>query len=198
MAFNHTGSKLAWSDGKTDCIQDTKGKKSNIKMKAGKTKFMFWSSKDTYLATWEVLEVQGDDGQKDSNLKIWDVSSDQIKASFISRKSEGWQPRWSQDEEIVGVKTPNNEVAFYKDHCFDNPVKRLNVAKMDSFSLSSNGKNVVVVVLPGQKGGVPGFAKMFAFPAFNPKKDVIAHCAIENAGLNISWFNFPFSILKNS
>ena len=52
---------------------------------------------------------------------------------------------------------------------------------MDSFSLSSNGKNVVVVVLPGKSGGVPGFAKMFTFPAFNPKKDVIAHCVIENA-----------------
>ena len=52
---------------------------------------------------------------------------------------------------------------------------------MDSFSLSSNGKNVVVVVLPGKSGGAPGFAKMFTFPAFNPKKDVIAHCVIENA-----------------
>ena len=113
MAFNHTGSKLAWSDGKTICIQDPKGKKSSIFLEAGRTQFMFWSPKDTYLATREVLAVQ-DNGQKASNLKIWDVSSGQIKASFFSRKSDGWQPRWSQDEEIVAVKTPNNEVAFYK------------------------------------------------------------------------------------
>ena len=114
MAFNHTGSKLAWSDGKTICIQDPKGQKSSIFLEAaGRTQFMFWSPKDTYLATWEVLAIQ-DNGQKFSNLKIWDVSSGQIKASFFSRKSDGWQPRWSQDEEIVAVKTPNNEVAFYK------------------------------------------------------------------------------------
>ena len=108
MAFNHTGSKLAWSDGKTICIQDPKGQKSSIFLEAGRTQFMLWSPKDTYLATRE------DNGQKISNLKIWDVSSDQIKASFFSRKSDGWQPRWSQDEEIVAIKTPNNEVAFYK------------------------------------------------------------------------------------
>ena len=114
MAFNHTGSKLAWSDGKTICIQDPKGQKSSIFLEAaGRTQFMVWSPKDTYLATREVLAVQ-DNGQKASNLKIWDVSSGQIKASFFSRKSDGWQPRWSQDEEIVAVKTPNNEVAFYK------------------------------------------------------------------------------------
>merc|ERR1719266_1702990 len=62
---------------------------------------------------------------------------------------------------------------FYKGHQFENPDKRLSVAKMDSYSLSSNGKHVVVFV-PGQKGA-PGFAKMFAFPAFNPEKDVIAN-----------------------
>ena len=84
-----------------------------------------------------------------------------LQASFISRKSEGWQPRWSQDEEIVAVKTPNNEVAFYKGHQFENPDKRLSVAKMDSYSLSSNGKHVVVFV-PGQKGA-PGFAKVTNF-----------------------------------
>jgi len=171
MTFDHIGSKLAWSDGKTVCIQDPKGQNSSITFEAGRTQFMFWSPKDTYLATWEVFAVR--DGQKDSNLKIWDVSSGQIKASFISRKSEGWQPRWSQDEDIVAIKTPNNEVGFYKGHQFDNPDKRLSVAKMDSFSLSPNAKNVVVFV-PGQKGA-PGFAKMFAFPAFNPEKDVIAN-----------------------
>ena len=81
-----------------------------------------------------------------------------LQASFISRKSEGWQPRWSQDEELVAIKTPNNEVAFYKGHQFENPDKRLSVAKMDSYSPSPNGKNVVVFV-PGQKGA-PGFAKV--------------------------------------
>ena len=84
-----------------------------------------------------------------------------LQASFISRKSEGWQPRWSQDEDIVAIKTPNNEVGFYKGHQFDNPDKRLSVAKMDSFSLSPNAKNVVVFV-PGQKGA-PGFAKVTNF-----------------------------------
>ena len=87
-----------------------------------------------------------------------------LQASFISRKSEGWQPRWSEDEEIIAVKTPNNEVAFYKGHQFENPDKRLSVAKMDSYSLSSNGKHVVVFV-PGQKGA-PGFAKVTTYLYF--------------------------------
>ena len=77
MTFDHIGSKLAWSDGKTVCIQDPKGQNSSITFEAGRTQFMFWSPKDTYLATWEVFAVR--DGQKDSNLKIWDVSSGQIK-----------------------------------------------------------------------------------------------------------------------
>ena len=161
MSFNNKGTKLAWSDGKSITVHDIQ-QGQNVSLDAERTQFMQWSPQDTYLTTWEVFAVR--DGRQDPNLKIWDVSNAQTKASFISRKSDGWQPRWSQNETMVAVKTPNNEVAFFKDHQFETPDKRLSVAKMDSFSVSPSCQNVVVFV-PGKKGA-PGFAKVSLFEDF--------------------------------
>ena len=107
MCFNHKGDKLAWSDGKSITVEDLiKGQ--NITLESERTQLMQWSPLDTYLMTWEVFAVRN--GKQDPNLKIWNIVKGELKAAFISRKSEGWQPRWSKDETSVAIKTPNNEV----------------------------------------------------------------------------------------
>ena len=158
MCFNHKGDKLAWSDGKSITVEDL-SKDKNITLESERTQLMQWSPLDTYLMTWEVFAVRN--GKQDPNLKIWNIAKGELKAAFISRKSEGWQPRWSKDETSVAIKTPNNEVGFYKNHQMDTPDKRLSVAKMDSYSVSPSAQHVVVFV-PGQKGA-PGFAKVSSF-----------------------------------
>lgn len=131
---------------------------------------MEWSPKGTYLSTWEVFAVR--DGKQEPNSKIWS-NEGQLQASFVQRKSDGWAPRWANNEETVAIRTPNNEVAFYKPNNFENVEKKLSLAKMDSFSVSPSGNHVAAFV-PGQKGA-PGFTKLFAYPGFNPEKDVIAY-----------------------
>ena len=98
---------------------------------------MEWSPKDNFLSTWEVFAVR--DGKQEPNLRLWDTKGE-LKASFISRKSEGWAPRWSNTEEYAAVKTMNNEVAYYKNLDFQSAEKKLSLAKMDSFSVSPSGE----------------------------------------------------------
>jgi len=169
ICFNHTGTHFAWSDGQCVKILDLQ-QNTTVELDVQRTQFLEWSPKDNYLATWEVFAVR--EGKQDPNLRIWDMKGD-LKASFVSRKSEGWAPRWSNTEEYVAVQTLNREVAYYKNQDFTTAEKKLSLAKMDSYSVSPNGNHVVAFV-PGQKGA-PGFAKMFCFPSFNPEKDVIAY-----------------------
>ena len=74
-------------------------------------------------------------------------------------------------------RSPNNEVVFHEANNFGEIKARLSLAKLDSFYLAPKGdRNTlgrICCYLPGQKGG-PGFGKLFAYPLFNPEKDVIA------------------------
>ena len=74
-------------------------------------------------------------------------------------------------------RSPNNEVVFYEANNFGEIKARLSLPKLDSFYLAPRGDintpGRIACYLPGQKGG-PGFAKIFAYPAFHPEKNVIA------------------------
>ena len=111
---------------------------TTVELDVQRTQFLEWSPKDTFLATWEVFAVR--EGKQDPNLRIWDMKGD-LKASFVSRKSEGWAPRWANTEEYVAVQTLNREVAYYKNQDFQSAEKKLSLAKMDSYSVSPNGKS---------------------------------------------------------
>lgn len=168
--FSNKGSHLAWSDGKTVTILDLSSN-AKAEIDAQRTHAMQWSPQDNFLATWEIFAVR--DGKQEPNMKLWSQSG-QLKASFIQRKNEGWHPRWSPKEDLVAIRSMNNEVFFYKpDQGFDSPEKKLSLAKMESFSVSHSGLHVVAFI-PGQKGA-PGFAKLFGYPNFHPEKDVIAN-----------------------
>ena len=136
ICFNHTGTHFAWSDGQCVKILDLQ-QNTTVELDVQRTQFLEWSPKDNYLATWEVFAVR--EGKQDPNLRIWDMKGD-LKASFVSRKSEGWAPRWSNTEEYVAVQTLNREVAYYKNQDFTTAEKKLSLAKMDSYSVSPNGK----------------------------------------------------------
>jgi len=169
IKFNHKGTKLAWSDGKSVKIQDLSNDKVTS-IPVEKTQFLQWSPQDNFLSTWEVYAVKN--GQKaEANCRIW-TSCGELKFQFIQRKADGWEPRWSQDENLVAIRTMNNEVAYYQGQNFENFTKKLSLAKMDSFSTSPN-LNHIVAFVPGSKGN-PGFAKLFAYPNFNVEKDAIA------------------------
>ena len=66
---------------------------------------------------------------------------------------------------------------FYEANNFSEIKARLSLPKLDSFYLAPRGDintpGRIACYLPGQKGG-PGFAKVFAYPAFHPEKNVIA------------------------
>ena len=126
MKFSYKGNYLAWSDGKSVHIQDL-SKATKVSVPAERTQFIEWSPQDKYLSTWEIFAVRN--GKQEPNSRIWDIEG-QLKASFVQRKSDGWQPRWSSKEDLVAVRSMNNEVNYYKDANFDSVEKKLSLAKM--------------------------------------------------------------------
>lgn len=95
---------------------------------------------------------------------------------FIQKKAATWCPQWTADETLCCLKSPNNEVNFYKDGDFSQVEKRLSISKMNAFSLSPGSRQhyPVVCFVPGQKGGA-AFGKMFNYPALDPQQNAVAH-----------------------
>jgi translation initiation factor 2A len=97
-------------------------------------------------------------------------------ASFVSKKASIWLPQWNKAESLCCLRGPNNEANFYANNDFSKVEGRLSIAKLESFSLSPGNPSAthIVCFIPGQKGG-PSFGKLFAYPNFNPERDVIAN-----------------------
>lgn len=178
MAFSSSGDLLAWSNGLEVQVAAFDGQKwiRKCKIEQPKVNSLTFSPKGSILATWEVYATKTGQTAPTPNMNLWNPKSGEKIASFTQKKSVSWTPQWSNDEQICCIRTPNNEVAFFKDNNFASIEKRLSLSKMDSFSLSPGGDKSqyhIVCFVPGQKGG-PGFGKLFTYPNFNPEKDVVA------------------------
>jgi translation initiation factor 2A len=189
MAFSRDGALFAWSNGETVevCAAD-KAFSPVCSLPASRVSFLSFSPSGTVLSTWEVFAIKAGQDAK-PNLNLWEAKTGKHLAAFVAKKNAWWQPQWSGDEALCMIRTPNNEIAVYKDANFETVDKRLSLAKMDSFSLSPNGAKVypVVCFVPGQKGG-PGFGKLYNYPNFNAEKDVVANKSFfQSDRMDVEW-----------
>lgn len=190
MCFNPTGSLLAWCNGQEVKIAELRDGEwaHKCRIPVARASFMAFSPKGSVLATWEVFSTKAGQAAQ-PNLTLWNPETGDRLGGFVSKKAAAWCLQWSKDESLCCVKSPNNEVHFYRNNDFDKVDGRLSIAKLDSFSLSPNSERVnpVVCFVPGQKGG-PGFGKLFLYPNLNSEKDVIANKSFfQSDKMDVEW-----------
>ena len=172
MSFSDSG-LFAWSDGKIvkiSTFKDNRWAVSATLEGSGRTTFLNFSPKGSYICTWEVYAKN----LEEHNVRIWNAKTGSMIHSYVQRKSDGWCPQWTTDESICCHKNPNNEVIFYKENDFSQPLpQRLSIKGLDSYFMSPQGNARVACYIPGQKGA-PGFCKMFVYPNFKPEGDAVA------------------------
>jgi len=183
MVFSKDGNRFAWTNGNVVRMvtwhnESKTWKDSVIGQGLERTTYMKFSPLGNILATWEIYaKREGMKPEDMHNLRLWCSVSGKLLHAITQRKSEGWCPQWTDDEMLCCWRSPNNEVVFYEANNFSEIKARLSLPKLDSFYLAPRGDintpGRIACYLPGQKGG-PGFAKVFAYPAFHPEKNVIA------------------------
>ncbi len=115
MAFSPEGDLFAWSDGGRvrAAAFDGAAWAPRLELDHSRVSFMAFSPLGRLLATWDVLSTKK--GQEaPHNLKLWDVKTGDMVASFTQKKSAGWCPQWSKEEQICCVRSTNNEAFFYR------------------------------------------------------------------------------------
>ncbi|TRY72652.1 hypothetical protein TCAL_01151 [Tigriopus californicus] len=176
MAYSPAGDMFAWSNGvQVQVVGHSEGTWRPVaQIPHAKASHLIFSPLGRILATWEVFSTKA--GQNpEPNLHLWNPKSGEKLASFTQKKLAFWCPQWARDESVCCLRSPNNEVLFFRDNNFKDVDKRLSVAKMESFSFASTteGQHHVICFIPGQKGG-PSTAQLYAYPKFNPETDVVA------------------------
>ncbi len=172
--FSPSGDLLAWSTGQEVKLSQWQGDSWHVKstLEHSRVSFMGFSPRGSVLATWELFATRA--GQRPTpNMHLWDAATGEKIASFVQKKSAGWCPQWSADEEICCLRGQNNEAFFYRSNNFSQVEARLSLPKLESFTMSPGSTCHVVCFIPGQKGG-PGFAKLYKYPNFHTEKDVLA------------------------
>lgn len=118
MSFSPMGNLFAYSTGDEVKVLEcpAQGKWSlKHKLDQSRVSFLTFSPAGSLLATWEVFNSKT---TSENNLHLWDCETGAKVASFVQKKANFWKPQWSKDEKICAIRSPNNEVHFYKDNNF--------------------------------------------------------------------------------
>jgi len=149
--------------------------KSTILEDTGKVAFMSFSSKGSYIITWERAQKPAE-GETESppNLKIWSSTTGRFLYGFVMKlcKKSQWPPvRWSHDEKKA-FHLVTSEIRVYDGHAFgEEEVKyndRIRCKGVSAFSLPPNSvsleeKYIISTFVPETKGK-PARVSLLLYP----------------------------------
>jgi len=166
MMFSPQGEYFAWANGTNITIVSTKTWTTLATIPSPKTYCIQFSSKGTYLMTWQPFTVSNANPNGGPNMFIYKSDTGDLVQSFVHKKQTDWEPQWSVDESVC-VHNVNSDVACYASAQFDKPAYRIQGQKVASVSLSQgNAPFHLLCYVPG-KPGQPSFIKLFQYPKFD-------------------------------
>ncbi|EFN71867.1 Eukaryotic translation initiation factor 2A [Camponotus floridanus] len=145
-----------------------------------------FSTRSTYLATWEPSFVTQTNPQGTQNLHIWKSENGELVHSFVQKKQINWEPQWSSDEKLCGLLNGVN-VLLYEDNNFDRYVHKISVAKVAKFSIApGNAPYHILCYMPG-KPGQPSFGRLFQYPKFEIGEALASKSFFQADKVDIYW-----------
>lgn len=172
MTFTQDGRIFAWCTNQRANVVQSSNWESLLHVDGPRISALQISPKGTYLSTWEPYTVK-QNPQESCNLHIWNITTGKCIKSFIQKKQMGWNPQWSDDENIC-ARNVSNEVHFFENANFDAIVKKIFMQKVAYFSLAPGSPPYhVVCFVPGIKGQ-PSYVRLFRYPDFQGPNCVVA------------------------
>ena len=123
-----------------------------------------FSSKSSYISTFERLQ-KTPDGQPDLlNLSIWSCRSGQRLSAFTHKNPDTWRVQWTDDESCFG-RMVGTSVHFHDIRDPVKPSQKLQLDGLAGFSISP-GKNPCVAVFIPERKGQPAIVRLYGLNSF--------------------------------
>ncbi|XP_065179803.1 eukaryotic translation initiation factor 2A-like [Sycon ciliatum] len=185
MTYSHDGSRFAWVNATSVQVARTSDGHVLQSYPFPRTCSLRFSPKGSFLAAWEPYAVRKGQSPGEPNLHVWNVSTGDCVTSYVQKKSEGWHPMWSADEELC-ARVVTGEVHFFNGGVPDGaPVQKLRLENIKHCAISpSTVPYYIASYQPGSKGG-PAFIRLYRYPGF---ENVLASRSIFKCdNVKISW-----------
>ncbi|XP_066588986.1 eukaryotic translation initiation factor 2A [Prorops nasuta] len=186
MLFSPEGKYFAWSNGISIKIVLCNNWSLIAEIRRPKVYALQFSTKGTYLQTWEPFIVSQANPQGTPNLNIWKSENGELIKSFVQKKQLDWAPQWSSDEKLCGMLVDSN-VVFYEDANFERYLNKLKGAKISKFSIAPGPAPYhILCYMPG-KPGQPSFGKLFQYPKLEPSQSLANKSSFQADRVDIYW-----------
>ncbi|KAF5287562.1 hypothetical protein FQA39_LY15891 [Lamprigera yunnana] len=129
-----------------------------------------FSSKGTYLCSWEPFIVSSANPQGLPNLHIYKSETGELLKSFVQKKHTNCEPIWSSDETLFS-RLVNTDVVFYDIHTF-NVIIKINSYKVASYSISPLVGTYYLICHTQSGPGQPSIGRLFKYPLFENQQSV--------------------------
>lgn len=191
IVYSPNGRFLAWTNGSTVQICTAANWKVLHRLPRPKAFYLKFSSRSTYLMTWEIYTENAKDEIKEKpNLFLYDVASGQEVFSVIQKRHADWEMHWAADESLMAVMV-GGEVLFYEikpDTAFpDKPAKRLGGARNGGVSVSPGPSPPhVAFYVPGTKGA-PSMCRLFRYPNLEANQPIASKSFFQADKVEMIW-----------
>lgn len=167
MGFNKDGTRFLYCDGLKVKVLDISCGDVLFEVAKQKTQDFAFSPKSTYLALYEDFFTTPSNPQGNPNMDIYNLKTGQLLKSMIMKKRNGWQPRWSSDEELC-ARCVSNEVQFYNSDQLDGTaIKKLYMQGVSEFTFGTTSDPLYVATYVQGKKGNPSFVRLWQYPNFD-------------------------------
>ncbi|KAG4086302.1 eIF2A-domain-containing protein [Neocallimastix lanati (nom. inval.)] len=124
-----------------------------------------FSPKGKFLALYTKFVKSQDPDIQPHNMFIYEVSTGELKITFVQKSQNNWKVQWTDDESVCARLVPG-EVHFYDTRKFDLGVRsKLKLPQMTAFSMSPGRTPSVAAFVP-EKNGVPASIRIFSLGNF--------------------------------
>ncbi|XP_072318215.1 eukaryotic translation initiation factor 2A [Eucyclogobius newberryi] len=174
VSFSRDGALFAWCNAKgVHVVKSSDGSKV-VNLDLPKTVLLQISPLNSIVATWQPYAKSAESAQGDANLQLWDLKTGTLLKALFQKKMELWCPSWSEDE-VVAVRSVNNELHFYENNDFNTIANKLHMQKVSNYALSPGPQpSKIAVYVPGSKGA-PSFVRLYQYPVLGGPTAALAN-----------------------
>jgi len=124
-----------------------------------------FSPKGKFLALYTKFVKSQDPDIQPHNMFIYEVSTGELKITFVQKSQNNWKVQWTDDESVC-ARLVTGEVHFYDTRKFDLGIRsKLKLPQMTAFSMSPGRTPSVAAFVP-EKNGVPASIRIFSLGNF--------------------------------
>jgi len=124
-----------------------------------------FSPKGKFVALYTKFVKSQDPDIQPHNMFIYEVSTGELKITFVQKSLSNWKVQWTDDESVC-ARLVTGEVHFYDTRKFDLGIRsKLKLPQMTAFSMSPGRTPSVAAFVP-EKNGVPASIRIFSLGNF--------------------------------